>query len=95
MSCPVPEPLFPPSAAGREERRRRRLLLREHHPDLGGDPEKFIAVVRSGGSDQPTTSARAGAEVRFVRTPSGLGRIPAWYRKQQRKHQRRRRPRVL
>jgi hypothetical protein len=32
--------------------RRRRKFVREHHPDLGGDPETFIAGMRAFEAEQ-------------------------------------------
>lgn len=69
---------------GPEERRRRRQLLRAQHPDLGGDPEEFIATVASFESAAPgpgTTAAPAGPKIRFVQRPRGLARVTAWYRR--------------
>ena len=63
----------------RAERRRRREALRRAHPDLGGDPAEFARLVRSldpGAARSPG----AGDEVRFVRRPRGLARVPAWCR---------------
>lgn len=34
-----------------EARRRRRDFIRAHHPDLGGDPEAFIAGMRAFGAE--------------------------------------------
>jgi hypothetical protein len=77
-----------PSSPDPAERRRRRALLRAAHPDLGGDPEEFIRVLAE--LDHGGTAARGPAgEVRFVRRPRGLARIPAWWRR------RRRPPRVV
>lgn len=39
-----------------EARRRRRDFIRAHHPDLGGDPEAFIAGLRAFGAEhEPDT----------------------------------------
>ena len=71
----MPSPLSP------DERRRRRAALRRHHPDLGGDVEEFMRVLRTWES-RPVTGATgpAGSEVRFVRRPRGLRRLSAWWR---------------
>jgi hypothetical protein len=75
----------------RAERRRRREALRRAHPDAGGDPVEFARLVRQ--FDPRAAPGRAGDEVRFVRRPRGLARVPAWYRT--RLARRRRPPRVL
>lgn len=77
----------------RAERRRRREALRQAHPDLGGDPAEFARLVRL--LDPRVRLAPAGDEgdeVRFVRRPRGLARVPAWCRI--RLDRRRRPPRV-
>jgi hypothetical protein len=74
----------------RAERRRRREALRRAHPDLGGDPAEFARLVRL---LDPRATPPTGDEVRFVRRPRGLGRVPAWCRS--RLARRRRPPRVL
>jgi len=60
----------PGAAAGDEERRRsRREFIRLHHPDVGGDPDAFVAglrehdrVAESGWAErQVDTLARAAA----------------------------------
>lgn len=73
----------------RAHRRRRREALRRVHPDLGGTSEEFARVFRSfaatphrGAADRGAT---AGAEVRFVRAPRGLARLPAWFRTRRRR----------
>jgi hypothetical protein len=91
-----------------DERRRRRALARAHHPDLGGDADAFIAAMTSfgpGGSPPRTAppgpgDRAAGAapgpadEVRFVRRPHGLARVPAWWRAYQLRRHLRSHPRV-
>jgi hypothetical protein len=61
------------------ERRRRREALRRTHPDLGGDPQDFLRVVRALSGRRPAAPG-AAHEVRFVRRPHGVARIPAWCR---------------
>jgi hypothetical protein len=75
----------------RAERRRRREALRRAHPDAGGDPAEFARLVRL--LDPRAAPGPAGDEVRFVRRPRGLARVPAWCRT--RLDRRRRPPRVL
>ena len=70
---PRPRPL------SAEQRRRRRELLRQHHPDLGGDAEEFIRVLRELEAGIPIGRGPvAGEELRFVRRPRGLARLAAW-----------------
>lgn len=69
----------PPRPLSAEQRRRRRELLRQHHPDLGGDAEEFVRVLRQLGTGSPTgPGPAAGEELRFVRSPRGLARFVAW-----------------
>jgi hypothetical protein len=78
-----------PDALTPEQRRLRRELLRRHHPDLGGDPEQFIQVLEA---FQPgRVGPGAGDDVRFVRRPRGLARVPAWYQARRRRRSRPRR----
>ena len=80
-----------------EERRRRRAAARLHHPDLGGDVEAFraaMAAFEAGGSRPWSAPASPADEVRFVRRPRGLARVPAWFRAHRLRRERRRHPRV-
>lgn len=52
-----------------EWRRARRAFLRTHHPDLGGDPEAFVAGLAQ--FDADAKAARPGP-VMVVRTPHGV-----------------------
>jgi hypothetical protein len=52
-----------------ERRARRRELVRRHHPDVGGDPDTFVEVLRA--LDPPPASP-AGA----VSPASGAPRVP-------------------
>jgi hypothetical protein len=70
-----------------------RAFVRAHHPDVGGDPDEFIAGLQklrrpreTGEEDSP----RYDAPVTFVVTPKGVvGRVRRW------RDRRRRPPRVL
>ena len=86
-----------PSSLDPDERRRRRALARRHHPDLGGDADAFRAAMAAfdGGGSRPSPAPASPAdEVRFVRRPRGLARVPAWFRAHRLRTQRRRHPRV-
>ena len=63
-----------PDVADREARRRRRAALRRAHPDLGGDPEEFIRIVRAFSPLGPAPTD----DVRFVRHRGGLAGVLAW-----------------
>ena len=85
------------SSSDPEERRRRRAVARMHHPDLGGDADAFraaMAAFERGGSRPSPAPASPADEVRFVRRPRGLARVPAWFRAHRLRTQRRRHPRV-
>jgi hypothetical protein len=49
--------------AERDARRRRREIARQHHPDLGGDPEVFIAAMRALQEPDPAAPTRPGIPV--------------------------------
>jgi hypothetical protein len=48
-----------------DRRRERRELIRAHHPDRGGDPDVFIALLQ--GLAEDSVSARVPVEIRFVK----------------------------
>jgi hypothetical protein len=81
--------------AGEPSRAEIRAFVRAHHPDVGGDPDEFIAGLeelrrRGEPDDGPEEdSARYDGPVTFVVTPKGVvGRVRRWRGK------RRREPRV-
>ena len=53
-------------------RAERRALLRRHHPDLGGDPEQFVAVMQAIGrlGDDASGPVRGTGPTRGVATAS-------------------------
>jgi hypothetical protein len=63
-----------------------RAFVREHHPDVGGDPDEFIAGLeklrrQQGRQDGPPRddSPRFDAPVTFVVNPKGVvGRVRRW-----------------
>ena len=70
-----------------------RAFVREHHPDVGGDPDEFIAGLEKLRREQAgpprEDSTRFDAPVTFVVNPKGVvGRIRRW------RDRRRRPPRV-
>jgi hypothetical protein len=70
--------------------RRRRKFVREHHPDLGGDPETFIAGMRAFEAEQaPWTSPPTVVVIRREKWPARL--LSAALR---RRHRGRKSPRV-
>jgi hypothetical protein len=70
--------------------RRRRQFVREHHPDLGGDPETFIAGMRAFEAEQaPWTSA---ATVVVIKREKWLARLVSAAGR--RRHRGRKSPRV-
>ncbi|WP_245975559.1 hypothetical protein [Amycolatopsis palatopharyngis] len=85
-----------PEAAERAARARFRAFVREHHPDVGGDPQEFLAGLDrfrrtrdqtppEAGTDEPGHD-RFDAPVYFAaREPGMVGRVKRW-------RQRRRRP---
>jgi hypothetical protein len=53
--------------------RRRRQFVREHHPDLGGDPEMFIAGMRAFEAEQaPWTPAATVVVIKREKWPARL-----------------------
>jgi hypothetical protein len=70
-----------------------RAFVRARHPDVGGDPDEFIAGLEKLRRRQETGeehSPRYDAPVSFVVTPKGVvNRVRRW------RHRRRRPPRVL
>jgi hypothetical protein len=70
--------------------RRRRKFVREHHPDLGGDPETFIAGMRAFEAEQaPRMPAVTVVIIKREKWPARL--ISAARR---RRHRGRKSPRV-
>jgi hypothetical protein len=69
-----------------------RAFVREHHPDVGGDPDEFVAgleKLRRQQAGPPGDSPRFDAPVTFVVNPKGVaGRVRRW------RDRRRRPPRV-
>jgi hypothetical protein len=69
-----------------------RAFVREHHPDVGGDPDEFIAgleKLRRRAEPPREDSPRFDAPVTFVVNPKGVvGRVRRW------RDRRRRPPRV-
>lgn len=53
--------------------RRRRRFIREHHPDLGGDPETFIAGMRALEAEQaPWTRVATVVVIKREKWPTRL-----------------------
>jgi hypothetical protein len=53
--------------------RRRRQFVREHHPDLGGDPETFIAGMRAFEAEQaPGTPTATVVVIKRKKWPARL-----------------------
>lgn len=53
--------------------RRRRQFVREHHPDLGGDPDVFIAGLRALEAEQaPRTPPARVVVIRRQKWPARL-----------------------
>ncbi|MDT7725067.1 MAG: hypothetical protein QOI21_1643 [Actinomycetota bacterium] len=65
-----------------------RAFVRKHHPDVGGDPDEFIAGLEKLRRTGPPED-RFDAPVMFVVNPKGIvGRVRRW------RDRRRRPPRV-
>lgn len=69
-----------------ERRRQRRALIRAHHPDRGGDPAVFIALLQ--GLAEDSVSGRDPTEVRFAKRRRGWKVLDP--RRAFRRHQRKR-----
>ena len=52
--------------------RRRRKFIREHHPDLGGDPEAFIAGMRAFEAEQAPWTPATVVVIKREKWPSRL-----------------------
>lgn len=48
------------SPGGPQTRARRRAIARQHHPDLGGDPERYLAAMRELDAAERTGAPRPG-----------------------------------
>jgi hypothetical protein len=62
---------------GAEQRRAFREFVKTHHPDAGGDPEVFLAGLRTW-QHEPAGQGAAPANVVFYRTPRGAARLLRW-----------------
>ncbi|WP_158894379.1 hypothetical protein [Amycolatopsis anabasis] len=73
---------------GRDPRAAFRAFVRANHPDVGGDPDEFIAgLARHRGEIAPSTGHedRFDAPITFVRHAKGLtGRIRRWRQRKRR-----------
>ncbi|MEU3271457.1 hypothetical protein ABZ639_11455 [Saccharomonospora sp. NPDC006951] len=68
-----------------------RRYVRENHPDVGGDPDEFIAGIarfREETTSAPSERDRFEAPVVFTSRPSGITgaavRVARWWRKRRR-----------
>ena len=79
MSTPASHPHDPRAAAGRRQwRREQRQIARLHHPDVGGDPEQFLRLMREldhrygiAAAAEAAPAAGTGPPVTVVRTAAG------------------------
>ena len=60
-----------------EDQRRRRQFIRVHHPDLGGDPDAFIAGLRSLDSESESSGREPLPRVVIVRRRAWRVRLAA------------------
>lgn len=77
----------PPGASPAELRAAFRSFARRHHPDVGGDPDRFLAAHNAYRTLLDRTTAPSN--VVFARRPRGLERLTTWW------SLRRRAPRVV
>jgi hypothetical protein len=75
-------------AEGGTSRAAFRAFVRAHHPDVGGDPDEFIAGVEQfrTQAETPDTAddGRYDAPVSFVVSPKGVARARQWRRRRRR-----------
>lgn len=76
------------STEGDASRAAFRAFVRTHHPDVGGDPDEFMAGLaefsRAGVPEADPDDPRYDAPISFVVSPKGVARVRQWRRRRRR-----------